>query len=227
MPTDHTHPAAEHAHDAGHAHPNTAEFWDALYGERDQVWSGRPNAVLADRASELPPGRALDLGCGEGGDAIWLAGRGWAVTAVDVSAVAVERARRHAVDAGVGDRIAFEQRDVAFTGLPEGPFDLVSAQFFQSPLELDTATLLTEAAHLVRPAGTMLVVSHAAAPSWSAGRHEHMNFPTPDQTLEALALDPGQWDVAEARVVQREATGPNGEQGTLLDCVVRATRLRG
>ncbi|MYW72647.1 class I SAM-dependent methyltransferase, partial [Pseudonocardia sp. SID8383] len=68
----------------------SAAFWDAHYDTRPQIWSGDANAALVAEAADLPPGRALDVGCGEGGDAVWLAARGWRVDAVDVSPVAVE-----------------------------------------------------------------------------------------------------------------------------------------
>ena len=73
----------------------TQEFWDDRYRERSRIWSGNPNRQLVAIAGDLPPGRALDVGCGEGADAVWLASRGWTVLGVDVSEVALERAREH------------------------------------------------------------------------------------------------------------------------------------
>ncbi|MCK5752828.1 MAG: class I SAM-dependent methyltransferase, partial [Mycobacterium sp.] len=74
-------------------------YWDDKYADADRVWSGDPNGTLVDEASSLTPGRALDLGCGEGDDARWLAARGWSVTAVDISQVAIDRARElHSAD---------------------------------------------------------------------------------------------------------------------------------
>lgn len=84
---------------------STAQFWDDFYAEKDTVWSGKPNALLVRQVADLPPGTVLDLGCGEGGDAIWLAQRGWRVTAVDVSDVALRRGAAHAKEAGVADAI--------------------------------------------------------------------------------------------------------------------------
>ncbi|MGL5828982.1 MAG: class I SAM-dependent methyltransferase [Angustibacter sp.] len=75
--------------------------WDDLYSQRDQTWSGNPNASLIAHADALPCGRALDVGCGEGADAIWLADRGWRVTALEVSEVALARARAHAGDRAI------------------------------------------------------------------------------------------------------------------------------
>jgi methylase of polypeptide subunit release factors len=84
-------------------------FWEDRYRRRERVWSGRTNAVLVDVAGSLQPGTALDLGCGEGGDAIWLAQQGWRVRAVDVSATALDRAAAEAATAGVVDRIDFHR----------------------------------------------------------------------------------------------------------------------
>ena len=68
--------------------------WDATYLGREAVWSGEPNPQLVAEVADMPLGRALDLGCGEGADAVWLAARGWKVTAIDISQVALNRARR-------------------------------------------------------------------------------------------------------------------------------------
>ena len=99
----------------GHDHPHgdtaefdpddrnhfTQEFWDERYRSAGRLWSGQPNPQLVAQIAGLPPGDALDAGSGEGADAIWLASRGWAVTAVDVSAVALDRAAAHAAAEGV------------------------------------------------------------------------------------------------------------------------------
>src|SRR5690625_2504728 len=84
-------------------------FWEQFYGEKDRTWSGRVNPRLVEEAGELTPGRALDLGCGEGADAVWLAERGWQVVAVDISATALQRARDLADDRNVGSRIRLER----------------------------------------------------------------------------------------------------------------------
>ena len=109
-------------------------FWEEHYLGHEQVWSGRPNPVLVDVVGSLPPGKVLDLGCGEGGDAVWLAAQGWRVTAADVSATALGRAAERAEAEGVAERIDFQQHDLEFT-FPEGAFDLVSAQYLHSPVE--------------------------------------------------------------------------------------------
>lgn len=106
--------------------------WETLYAEKPRIWSGRPNARLAEIVSGLTGSRALDLGCGEGGDAMWLAEHGWQVVAVDVSTTALARAAEDAQTRGVLGRIDFQHHDLTKT-LPDGPFDLVSAHFFHTP----------------------------------------------------------------------------------------------
>jgi len=136
-----------------------AAEWDARYSERDGVmWSGRPNGRLVAEVADLVPGRALDVGCGEGADTIWLAGRGWTVTAIDVSDVAVARGREAAgrsSQAGI-DWIC---GDVLQTPLPSRAFDLVSMQYPALPKaagEPAVRTLLDT----VRPSGLLLAVYH-------------------------------------------------------------------
>ena len=82
----------------------TKEHWEKHYGERDRIWSGRVNVQFADVVADLPPGRALDLGCGEGADSVWLAHRGWDVVAVDISETALGRAKEAAGTRGVTDQ---------------------------------------------------------------------------------------------------------------------------
>ncbi|MEV0807197.1 methyltransferase domain-containing protein [Micromonospora sp. NPDC050200] len=213
--------AARRAGDAGDE--ETARFWDALYQGRDQVWSGRANPHLVDVAGPLPAGTALDLGCGEGGDAIWLAGRGWRVTAVDVSATALDRAAAEAATAGVASRIDFRRHDLTRT-FPEGVFDLVSAQFLQSPLEFPRAEVLRAAARAVAPGGRLLIVEHGEVPPWSRLAHPELRFPTPEETLAELDLDPDGWRTERLDAPRREVTGPDGQPAALVDHLVLVRR---
>ncbi|RSN56827.1 SAM-dependent methyltransferase [Actinomadura sp. WAC 06369] len=199
----------------------TEEFWEELYRARDRVWSGNPNPVLVSVVEPLEPGAALDLGCGEGADAIWLARRGWSVTAVDVSTVALGRGAAHAKEAGVEARVAFERHDLGHS-FPAGSYDLVSAQFLQSPLDWPRAEILRSAAAAVAPGGLLLIVEHAAAPPWS-DHHDH-RFPTADETFADLALDASAWTTERCGVHEREATGPDGQAGVLLDNVIAVRR---
>jgi SAM-dependent methyltransferase len=198
------------------------QFWESHYQQRPQIWSGNPNAVLVAMVSDRPAGTALDLGCGEGGDALWLAARGWRVTAVDVSVTALDRAAAHAADAGLADRIEFRQHDLG-DGFPSGTYDLVSAQFLQSPVHLPRTSILRAAAAAVAPGGMLLIVEHGAFPPWSK-HHDHTDFPTPRETLDALDLDMSQWRAERIDSPERVATGPEGQQGVLIDNIVALVR---
>ncbi|MGW8063871.1 SAM-dependent methyltransferase [Streptomyces ziwulingensis] len=200
-----------------------AEFWEARYRDTDRVWSGRPNELLVREASGLAPGTALDLGCGEGADALWLASRGWRVTGVDISATALERAAAQAADAGVGDRVAWERHELGRT-FPEGTFDLVSAQFLQSPVALDRQTVLRGAARAVTDGGTLLIVLHAGWPTWQTEPPFDAVFPTLDGILAELALPEGEWTVETKETVRRPSTSPEGVEGRREDNVWRLRR---
>jgi SAM-dependent methyltransferase len=208
----------------------TEEFWEAHYGAREQVWSGRPNAHLVTVAGPLCVGTAVDVGCGEGGDAVWLAERGWRVTAVDVSPTALARLAARAAAAGLA--ITTERHDLAHT-FPEGRFDLVSAQFLQSPLEFPRDDVLRRAARAVAPGGLLLVVAHRTVPPWASagGGHGHgagPRFPTAEETLAGLRLDPAwddaTWTVERAGAAERGATGPREETATVTDSVLAVRR---
>lgn len=148
------------------------------YGER--VWSGRVNVALAKLAEPMTPGRALDLGCGEGADAIWLAERGWRVTAVDISQTALDRAAADAAAGNVGERIDFRRHDLT-ESFPDGAYDLVSAQYLHSTVPMDRIRLLRRAADAVARGGTLLIVDHAAAPPWSSKHGHDHQFPSGEE----------------------------------------------
>lgn len=196
-----------------------ARFWDDLYRSRSVAWGARANPLLAEVAADLTPGRALDLGAGAGGDAVWLARRGWTVTAVDIAAAAVEGLRDHAAAAGLADRITAERHDLPQT-FPDGTFDLVSAQYLQSMFAFPRAEVLRTAAAALRPGGLLLVVDHGSIAPWSWNQDPDTHFPTPDEMAAELALDPAEWPVVRADMPRREATGPAGETATVTDNVL-------
>ncbi|MGK4591222.1 class I SAM-dependent methyltransferase [Amycolatopsis sp. w19] len=204
---------------------STQQFWEDFYRDKDQVWSGKANPILVNEVAALTPGTALDLGCGEGGDAIWLTQQGWRVTAVDISDVALERAAAHAAEAGA-EGITWERHDLA-KSFPEGRFDLVSAQFFHSPVaedgERDKA--LRRAAEAVAPGGTLVVAGHAGWPTWmDEPPHKDVHFPTTAEVLEALALADGEWTVERQDLITHDFPGPEGQHGTRSDNVLRVRR---
>jgi SAM-dependent methyltransferase len=200
--------------------------WEEHYGERDRIWSGRVNARLAEVASTLKPGRALDLGCGEGADALWLAEHGWHVVAVDISETALRRAAADADARGLGDRVDFGQHDLS-DSFPDGVFDLVSAQFLHSMVELDRPRILNRAADAVRPGGLLVIVDHGAAPPWSRKlAHDH-EFPSAQDVLDRLNLDAGGWDQLHVGQVDRQAVGPEGQTARLTDNLIVLRRSGG
>ncbi|MGW7576444.1 class I SAM-dependent methyltransferase [Streptomyces sp. NPDC054765] len=201
------------------------EFWDARYSESEQMWSGRPNAPLVRETGDLPPGRALDLGCGEGADAIWLAGQGWHVTAVDISRVALGRAAEHAAAAEVSHRIDWQWHDLS-SSFPAGSFDLVSAQFLHSPVEMPRDEILRNAAAAVAPGGVLLVVGHGGASSSAPDPHPDIHFPTPDEVLKALDLPDGEWEVLRSEEYERAQTGRDGQPAPRNDNTLKLRRTR-
>jgi SAM-dependent methyltransferase len=205
-------------------HGVATEFWDDFYAGGRNRWSGDANALLVDEVTDLAPGTALDLGCGQGGDAIWLAGWGWRVTAVDVAEAALAFGAEQAAAAGVGDAITWQRHDLDAT-FPAGEFDLVTTCYLQSPVELGREAILRHAAAAVAPGGTLVVVGHAAAPTWATpGHHGHgAAMPSAAEVLDALALGAG-WDVQRCADVALPATSPDGVAGTRRDSVVRARR---
>ncbi|HTA09758.1 MAG TPA: methyltransferase domain-containing protein [Streptosporangiaceae bacterium] len=200
----------------------TQDYWDNRYLTADRLWSGRPNVQLVAQAADLQPGDALDVGCGEGADAIWLAGQGWHVTAVDVSAVALDRAARHAAAQGseLAARITWQQADLLSWDPAAAQFDLVSAQFMYLPHPA-FEDMCARLAAAVRPRGTLLMVGHhpdevrargaaVADMAWSA---EQL----------AAALD-GSFEIVVAAAIERPATDADGQPIAMRDTVLRACR---
>lgn len=211
------------AQPTAHHHPEglpPGATWDERYAAADQVWSGRPNGALVVEVDGLSPGRVLDVGCGEGADAIWLAQRGWDVTALEVSRVALDRAEVAAQ--GAGATVRWVHAALLEAEFPRG-FDLVSAQY---PALHRTPGRGAEQALLdaVAPGGTLLVVHHAViGPDRSRGpRFDPIDFVSPAD-VRAL-LDDG-WTVEADERRPREILGGEGAHHAE-DVVLRATRRR-
>lgn len=221
--TEHSH----HHDDAHAASPEhfTAAFWDERYGSKAAIWSGRVNPRLMEQAADLTPGTALDIGSGEGADAIWLASRGWQVTGIDISTVALQRAAALAAEAGadVAQRITWQQADVLTWNPAPSTYDLVSAQFMHLPSDILAAVHVRLAA-AVRPGGTLLIVGHHPEDRASGLRSSGSGALL--FTAEAIAerLDPHAWEIVVAQTQTREVTGPEGEPVTAHDAVLAARR---
>jgi SAM-dependent methyltransferase len=202
----------------------TKAQWEEHYGERERVWSGRVNVQFADVVADLAPGRALDLGCGEGGDAVWLAERGWHVVAVDISDTALGRAREAADSRGVADRIEFVQLDLS-DSFPDGTFDLVSSQFLHSTVPLDRTKILANAAAALRSGGLLVIVDHGSAPPWVSKLDHHHEFPSAEEVIAGLDLSADQFERLRVEAVERQAVGPEGQQRPWMDNVMVLRRL--
>jgi SAM-dependent methyltransferase len=150
--------ARDHQGDHVEARFDVPADWDERYASADQLWSGAPNAALVDAAERHAPGRAVDVGCGEGADAVWLARRGWQVVGLDVSGVALERAARHAAESEVA--VHWLHAGLLDAGLEPASFDLVSAQY---PVLLKTSGSVAERILIdsVAPGGLLAFVHHA------------------------------------------------------------------
>lgn len=220
---EHQHEHGEHAAAAGERPTWDAAFWDERYAGSTQVWSGHVNAVVAQEVEPLAPGRALDVGCGEGGDALWLAERGWQVLGVDLSQVAVDRAAARAAETGLDGDARFEQRDLLSWSPPEAAFDLVAAAFIHlGPHERRAAYAALGAA--VALGGTLLVVAHHPSDIGVVPRPPYPDlFFTEQDLVDDLAAWPGEWDVVVAEARPRPATH-DGQPVTVHDTVLRAVR---
>ena len=190
------------------------EFWDERYRSAEQLWSGEPNAQLVAQTAGLTAGDALDVGCGEGADAIWLASQGWTVTAADISAVALERAAAHAAERGdeIAGRISWRQADLFSWDPGSQQYDLVSAQFMYLP-EAELTSLHRRLAVAVRPGGTLLLVLHHPD-SMHAGGASHEGHGSHAGTNSAgspgtpAAAGPGLADTATGRALLAFAAQP-------------------
>jgi 2-polyprenyl-3-methyl-5-hydroxy-6-metoxy-1,4-benzoquinol methylase len=190
--------------------------WDDRYSGEEKVWSGDPNPQLVTEASALTPGTALDVGCGEGGDVIWLAAHGWRVTGADFSAAGLARAARHAEEAGVAERTDWWQVDARDLDPDGRTFDLVTTHFLHPP-EGGMAGVARRLAGAVAPGGHLLVVGHAPPTDSSHVMAAHTDAQRRAMFLaaELLAALPGDF---EALVVeQRPRTVIRGGETIQID----------
>ncbi|MFJ1746953.1 class I SAM-dependent methyltransferase [Streptomyces sp. NPDC088116] len=202
----------------------TRAFWEERYSGHGTRHDRRPNPQLVTEAGDLAPGTALDAGCGEGADAIWLASRGWRVTAVDIAAAALRhgQACAEALGADVAGRIDFQVADLTDWTPPEDHFDLVSTHYVHPAASRQA--LFRRLAASVAPGGTLLVVGHHPSDPHAAASHDcapQVHF-TADEV--AADLDPDRWDIRVAEARTRTVTFPGGREVTMRDAVLRALR---
>ncbi|HET9078400.1 MAG TPA: class I SAM-dependent methyltransferase [Acidimicrobiales bacterium] len=195
-----------------------AKEWDDRYRVAELVWAAEPNRFVEEECRSLPPGRALDLAAGEGRNSVWLAGRGWRVTAVDFSEVGLGKGRRLADQAGVGDRVEWVTADVTHWTPPPGAYDLVVVAYLHlRPDEL--APVLARIPDALAPGGRVVVVGHDVTnlDGGVGGPQDPDLLYRPEaigQILAGAGLTP-----VRAETVERPT--PNG---TALDTLVTATR---
>ncbi|GAA4525155.1 class I SAM-dependent methyltransferase [Amycolatopsis samaneae] len=204
------------------AHEFDGAYWENHW--RGASGTGKePNPYLVRETAGLNPGTALDAGCGEGGEARWLASRGWDVTAADISAEALTRA------AGAGDaaKVEWVRADLT-TWTPASRFDLVVTHYAHP--SMPQLAFYERVAGWVKPGGTLLVVGHLHAGGAAGHGHGHGSRPPAEASVTAAditaRLDPAGWTVVTAEERSRTLTAPNGRSVSLHDVVVRATRHR-
>ncbi|WP_448003395.1 class I SAM-dependent methyltransferase [Agromyces bauzanensis] len=170
--------------------------WEERYSGEQQMWSGNPNPQLVAEASRLTPGTALDVGCGEGGDVIWLARQGWRVTGADFSANGLARAARHAEEAGVADRTDWWQVDARTFAAGGRSYDLVTTHYLHPP-DRGMADVVRRLSEAVAPGGHLLVVGHAPSEAFAQLTASHRNamflaeelLPALPDDFEALVVE--------------------------------------
>lgn len=196
-----------------------AEDWDRRYATSELIWTAEPNRFLVAEIAGLAPGRALDLAAGEGRNAVWLARRGWEVTAVDFSAVGLDKARRLADAAGVAVTLVCADA----TQPIEGRYDLVVILYLQLPAD-QRRRAYRHAAGAVAPGGMLLVVGHDStnlADGVGGPRDSAVLFTAADVVAD---LDGTGLTVRRAEAVLRPVTTDDGER-TAIDALVRAERV--
>jgi len=213
-------------------------YWDDHWQQaasRGDAHVPGPNPYLADETVGLVPRSALDAGCGEGAEALWLAAQGWAVTAVDISSEVLARARDRARGSAGGERVAWVEGDLS-TWEPERAYDLVTTHYAHPAMP--QLAFYARLSRWVAPGGTLLVVGHLHSTSADAHGdghdHGHRHESPPAETSATAAgitalLDTAEWDVVTAVEQERTVGDPDGDgrATTLRDVVVRATRQGG
>ncbi len=206
-----------------------AQAWDERYAASELVWSRGPNQLVAEELADLAPGTAVDLAAGEGRNAIWLAERGWAATAVDFSQVGLDKGRQLAGDLDLQGAVTWVCAD-ATTWQPDSPVDLVVVAYLQLPAA-ERRRAVRSAVTMLRPGGTLLLVAHDTTnlTEGTGGPQDPSVLMSADDVLADLAGV--EVEVVRAGRVAREVTvaaghheHPGDVRRTAWDCVVRVVR---
>lgn len=192
--------------------------WDRLYGGSELIWTAEPNRFLAAEVADLPPGRALDVACGEGRNAVWLAQRGWQVTGIDFSQVALDKAARLAHERDVS--VQWVRADVTDHLPVSAAFDLVAILYLHLE-SMTTRDVLRRSAEALAPGGTLLVVGHdpTNVEAGHGGPQDPAILMAPDEIADAL----GDLEIVRAERVRRPVASA-GDDVYAIDALVRAVR---
>jgi SAM-dependent methyltransferase len=183
---------------------------------------GAANPYIARESIGLTSGTALDAGCGTGAESVWLAGHGWRVTGVDISASALARAASRAAATGVRAAVTWIEADLT-TWEPGAGFDLVTTNYAHPAIpQLDFYQRISA---WVAPGGTLLIVGHLVGSSSTANGHHPPKEVTVTAASISARLDPAEWRIETADELERSVVAPDGATVHLCDVVVRATRL--
>jgi cyclopropane fatty-acyl-phospholipid synthase-like methyltransferase len=204
-------------------------YWDQIWqGSRGEAMAAsEPNPHLVREVGDLTPGTALDAGCGAGAEAIWLATRGWQVTAADIATEALVRAAERAAASGVATRVQWVAADLS-TWEPDTRHDLVTTHYAHPAMP--QLEFYDRIASWVAPAGTLLIVGHLHHPERvSTAQHGH-GEPEPPASASVTAvditarLDPAVWEIVTAEESHRAMGGHDGQGVSVADVVIRAVR---
>ena len=194
------------------------EHWDERYGTEELIWKAEPNRFLVEELDALAPGRALDVACGEGRNAVWLASKGWRVTGADFSRAGLAKAQRLATDRGV--EVTWVEADVVEWRPPTASFDLVVVMYLHLLAE-QRRQALAHAAAALAPGGVLLVVGHDTSNllKGTGGPQDPAVLFTPEEIVEDLSG----LRIERAEQVKRTVVSDAGET-TAIDALVRAVR---
>ncbi|MEU4473666.1 methyltransferase domain-containing protein [Micromonospora sp. NPDC023888] len=209
-------------------HSFDKEYWDQVWGgdRAAAMAASQPNPHLVREVGDLSPGTALDVGCGAGAEAIWLATGGWQVTAADIATAALAHAAERAAASGVAGRVRWVEADLS-RWRPDARYDLVTTHYAHPAMpQLD---FYERIASWVAPAGTLLIVGHLHHQEHASAGHGHDEAEPPTSASVTAAditarLDPLVWEVVTARESHRALTGHGGHAVSIHDVVVRANR---
>lgn len=202
---------------------STRQMWNDRYAKKDLVWSAGPNELFATEIRSLKPGKAVDVACGEGRNAIWLAEQEWNVTAIDFSDVAIEKGRQIAAKRDV--IVNWIAEDVSTWKLPKYEFDLVAVLYLHTTIR-EREQWLKNVIDSVKPSGTFIYIAHDSdnIENGVGGPQDPALLPTVSEITNALKG----FDVEIAEVIERHVSRDPGHgkelEGIALDSFVRAVR---